>query len=207
MSQVQQSIRRPNARRWRTALLGALAVLSVVGCAGGQQPVAPCCYVGEVQLARLADVSYQLRGGEQRSFTDVFAEFAPTGGSFGRALPFGSAPIRLVTYDALEEALPRYDANDNNQLERVELVVLYLLELALGTGLEAESVGAGSATGALQLSSADEQGLLRLVDGRLDGLAPAQQSIFRELVKLGNDIRGRNPPFRDSDGSRIWLRG
>ena len=173
-------------RWWPVGLAFALA-----GCAPNVEPIAPCCYIGELTLAKLDQVYFATEGGDRLRYTEVLEGFEPQMSAFTRALPFREARIGVVPYQSLQVALPHYDANRNNVIEEPELTVLYLREAARGLGHDVAHVGVNPPVGALVLPKVERGGLMLYVDRRARDMSPEAQRIFRDLKILGRDIRTR----------------
>ena len=73
-----------------------------------------------------------------------------------------------------------------------ELTVLYEREAAIGLGHDEDHLAVnGQPVRALQTASADVAGLLNFVAAHGGRLQPEQQAIFRDLERLGRDLRSR----------------
>lgn len=165
------------------------------GCAPNVEPLVPCCYIGDLTLARVDQLYFATDDGDRLRFAEVFEGFEPQMSFLTRPLPFREARIGLVVYQSLSAVLPQYDANRNAVIEEPELTVLYLREAALGLGHEIDYVGVNPPVGALVLPKVELGGLMRYVHRRRRDMNPEAQRIFRDLQILGRDIRtrGRGP--------------
>ncbi|HEY5701823.1 MAG TPA: hypothetical protein VIT83_07010, partial [Gammaproteobacteria bacterium] len=100
--------------------LGALA-LTLSACATPNVPTSPCCYQGEVTLARADNVYLALDNGEKLTFANAFPGFEPRVGLLAPQLPFFSAEISLVNLPSLPPVLTQYDANEDGFIQEPEL--------------------------------------------------------------------------------------
>ena len=167
----------------------AALLLALSGCGTTTEPVAPCCYSGEVALARASDVYLALEDGGKVSFPQAFPGFEPQTGIFTTALPFQKAEVSDVLYASLLPVLPQYDANGDGWIESPELTVLYIREAAIGLGHSVSYVGVNPRADALVLSQAETGALVRYVNDNRHRMTPAAQTVFRELVLVGQDLR------------------
>jgi hypothetical protein len=178
--------------------VGALLLLTLSSCASTTEPVDPCCYKGEYQLAHVRDLNLVLADGSTVSFSQAFPGYQAQSGVFTTAFPFREVRISDVTYGALRPVLPQYDANQNAMLQEPELSVLYIREAALGLGLNVDHLATGNRVDALVLSTSEIGGLVRYVNDNLRGMTPEAQRIFGELALVGIDQRSRGS---ENDGS------
>jgi hypothetical protein len=73
-----------------------------------------------------------------------------------------------------------------------EIGVLYLREGALGMGHQVDHLAVGGQrVDAITTSTSDVGGLMRYLNARMDTLTPEAQAIFRDLERVGLDIRQR----------------
>ena len=133
--------------------LTALLSLTLTACAGTYEPSQPCCYTGDLELARVSDVYLALENGQRLSFDQAFPGYAPETGLFQSAFPFIELDIAQVTYASLLPVLPQYDANGDGRIQAPELTVLYVREAALGMRHNVHHVGTNPRTDALVLPS------------------------------------------------------
>jgi hypothetical protein len=185
------------------SLKGAsVLLLSILtGCASITTPVPPCCYRGSVTTARLAAVPVQLEDGRQRAMAEVLPGFRPGEGLFLRGLPVSEMGGHEVIYASLTPLLPLYDANRDGRLDEPEILVLYLREALLATGVPVRHLGAAPGVWALSTANADVHGLVRWVEANLHRMTPQGRQVMRDLDALGNDQRTRGSengePFDD----------
>jgi hypothetical protein len=178
------------AWRYLGSLLTALAVLT--GCGSTTTPVPPCCYQGAVAVTRLEALSVRTTEGRRLTFVQAFPGFMPQDGLFTRPLPFEEARGEDIIYASLEPLLPIYDANGDGRLERPEILVLYAREAARGTGTPVAAFLAGDTEAwAVAAPNADVGGLVTWTRERLPGMSPEAQAVFRDLERLGIDLRTR----------------
>lgn len=187
----------------RTLPAALLLVLALAGCASSTTPVPPCCYAGEVETLRLAELPVTLADGRTLSFAEVFAGYAPQQGVFARALPFDEVLPEDVVFASLLPLLPLYDANGDGRLEKPEVVVLYAREAARATGVDVAHFGAGEPVWAVSAPSADIGGLVAWVEANRSRMSPQGQTIFRDLENLGRDLRVRGSEGGDGDDDAI----
>ncbi|MDH3411781.1 MAG: hypothetical protein OEM98_04760 [Gammaproteobacteria bacterium] len=170
--------------------IGALLLLSVSACASTSEPVPPCCYKGDFELAHVRDVQLALSDGKKIEFSQAFPGYKSQTGLFTTGFPFNKVEIAQVTYTPLQPVLPQYDANGNGRLEEPELTILYIREAALGLGLNDNHVEVDNRrTGALVLPADEIGGLVRYVNGNVSRMTPSAQDIFQKLDWLGRDLR------------------
>jgi hypothetical protein len=176
-------------RPWKLLLAVPLLTAWLAGCAGTTAVVPPCCYVGEVTLARLEQVDVVLHDGSRIPVPQALPGYTPEPGLITRPLPFDHADIALVVYQTLRPVLPLYDANRDGFLEGPELTVLYLREAALGLGHDVDHLAVdGRRVRALQTATADIGGLMRFVAANQSRMKPEQRAVFRDLPRLGRDL-------------------
>ena len=171
--------------------IAVLLLITLTSCASTKEPIPPCCYTGDFELARVQDVNLALSNGNTVGFSQAFPGYAPQSGLFTTAFPFNNVEISQVTYGALRPVLPQYDANENGHLQEPELTVLYIREAALGLGLNVNHVSTDKRVDALVLSAGETGGLVSYVNTNLDQMTPQAQSIFRELKWVGLDLRNK----------------
>lgn len=180
--------------------MGALLLIALSACASTTEPIPPCCYTGNVELAHVRDVQLALSNGERIQFSQAFPGYEPQSGMFTTAFPFNKVTIARVTYGALLPVLPQYDANGNGHLEEPELTILYIREAALGLGLNVDHMSVGDRVDALVLPAGEAGGLVRYVNGNVDRMTPSAQSIFQKLAWLGRDLRNQGS---ENDGREV----
>ena len=178
---------RPLLRAVAATALG----VALAGCGATTDLVEPCCYRGDVALTHLADTRLTLENGTTVAFTDAFRGFRADPHPIARVFPFRSADIRLVTYPSLRDVLPRYDANGDHYLQVPELTALYVREAARGLGFPVVRIDPSGRNGAIATSGADMSALVRFVEDHLGEMAPPQRKVFRDLVRLGRELRPR----------------
>lgn len=178
---------RPLPRAVAVTVLG----VALAGCSATTDLVEPCCYRGDVALTHLADTRLTLETGTTVAFTDVFRGFRADPHPLARVFPFRSADIRLVAYPSLRDVLPKYDANGDHYLQVPELTALYVREAARGLGFPVVRIDPSGRNGAIATSGADMSALVRFVEDHLGEMAPAQRKIFRDLVRLGQELKPR----------------
>jgi hypothetical protein len=170
---------------------GALLLISLSSCASTMEPIEPCCYKGEFELAHVRDLNLALSDGDMVSFSQAFPGYQPQSGIFTTAFPFNKVAISQVTYGALRPVLPQYDSNGNGHLQEPELTVLYIREAALGLGMNVDHVATVKRADALVLSAGETGGLVRYVNDNLHRMTPEAQRIFKELKMVGLDLRNK----------------
>jgi len=171
--------------------IGALLLITLSSCASTMEPIEPCCYKGEFQLAHVRDLSLALSNGNTVSFLQAFPGYQPQSGIFTTAFPFRKVEISRVTYGALRPVLPQYDANENGILQEPELAVLYVREAAVGLGLNVDHLLTADRVDALVLPASEIGGLVRYVKDNLHRMTPEAQDIFKKLELVGIDLRSR----------------
>lgn len=180
---------RAMSRSWWRAL--PLSALLLAGCAGSMEPVAPCCYSGDYSMSRLADVRLALAGGRTVAFGEQFPDYAPYPGLLAPLLPFREAPVTEADDPRTAETLRRHDANGDGIIEEPELSRLMVHEAATGLGHQVDHLQASPRVQALVLSAADTGGLMRWLKRRLPGMTADAQALFRDLERIGQDLRLR----------------
>jgi hypothetical protein len=178
--------------------------LALSACGTTTEPLAPCCYVGEVTLARASDVYLELEDGRKTSFSRAFPGFEPQSGMFTTAFPFRTVAISDVLYAALLPVLPQYDANGDGRIQSPELTVLYIREAALGLGHGVRYVGVNPRVDALVLSKSETGALVRYVNDNRHRMTPAAQTVFRELDLVGLDLRQKGSE-NDGPEKKIYI--
>lgn len=190
-----------HASSYRSGILagtGALLLLSLSSCAFTTEPIEPCCYKGDFELAHVRDVNLVLSDGSRVPFSQAFPGYQPQLGIFTTAFPFREVRISQVTYGALRPVLPQYDANESTVLQEPELTVLYIREAALGLGLNVDHLAANERVDALVLPASEIGGLVRYVNDNRSRMTPEAQQIFKELALVGIDQRSKGS---ENDGS------
>lgn len=185
--------------------IGALLLISLTSCASTTEPIPPCCYTGDAELAHVRDVKLALSDGNKVSFPQAFPGYQAQSGVFTTAFPFDEVEISQVTYGALRPVLPQYDANDNGNLEQPELTVLYIREAALGLGLNVDHVATDKRVDALVLPTGEIGGLVRYVDGNVERMSPEAQGIFKKLAMVGIDLRSRGSESNGLEKSNVFV--
>lgn len=182
-----------------TALLGACAAL--LACTATTEIRRPCCYTGDVTLARLADVHLVLDDGTRMPFETAFPGFEPEKGFFTTTFPDPRIDIARVSYASLVPVLPLYDANEDGWLQYPELTVLIIREAALGMGHAVAHVAVDSRVSALSTSAADFGGLMQYVKRNESSMNETARQIFTDLERVGQDwmLRGS-----ESDND-VWI--
>ncbi len=183
----------------------AALLLALSACGTTTEPVAPCCYTGEIRLARASDVYLALDNGGKVSFSQAFPGFEPQSGVFTTAFPFRKVEVSDVLYATLLPVLPQYDANGNGWIESPELTVLYIREAAIGLGHSVSYVGVNPRADALVLSKAETGALVRYVNDNRHRMTSAAQTVFRELDLVGRDQREKGSE-NDGRGNRPFIR-
>lgn len=178
-------------------VLAALA-LGLSACAGNGSPRPPCCYQGELTLARVSEVYLSLESGQRISISEAFPGFAPRSGLLAPQLPFFNAEISIVTFGALIPLLPQYDANQDGFIQEPELTVLYIREASIGLGHDVNHVGGNPRVGALVLPGAEVSGLVQYVNDNRSRMSPGTQEVFRDLVLLGQQVLIESTIVRDT---------
>ena len=179
---------------------GLLAVLGLglAACGGSTALIRDCCYEGDAVLVHLESVQFVAPDGKVASFDNVYPGFERQETFATRPLPFRRARYSLITYDSLAVILPLYDANHNGLIEEPELVVLYVREGALGMGHQVDHLAVdGDRVGAIMTSRSDIGGLMGYLNARRDELTPEVQAQFRDLERVGLDIRQRGSEGAD----------
>lgn len=179
----------------------AIGAALVTGCVSNTTPVPPCCYAGAVTTARLAEVPVRTADGATRRFSEVFAGFIPEEGLFARTLPFNEVQRHDIIYASLEPLLPVYDANGDGRLEQPEVLVLYAREAARALGTPLRHFGADAPIWAISAPNADIGGLVRWVNANRGRMSAEGQAIFRDLERLGIDLRTRGSEGGDEPGT------
>lgn len=181
------------------AALAALFSLALSACAATTAPQPPCCYKGEVTLGHVDDVYLSLENGQRMSARQAFPGYEPQRGFITRSFPFLEARIARVTYASLLPVLPQYDANGDGRIQEPELTVLYLREAAIGLGHEVNHVGINPRTDALILPKSESGGLVLYVERNRSRMTPAAQTVFRDLVMVGQDLKLDAPQNGDKE--------
>jgi hypothetical protein len=169
----------------------ALSASLLSACASSTVAVKPCCYIGPVTTVRLGALPVTLANGATAEFDRVFPGFSPQGGSFTSPLPFNEVMREDIIYSSLEPLLPLYDANGDGQLEKPEVLVLYAREAAIATGTDIRHFGSGNPVRAVSTANADIGGLVTWVRANRERMSERGQAIFRDLDRLGQDLRTR----------------
>ncbi len=171
-------------------LLAACAAL--VACTSSTEIRAPCCYTGDVTLAKLESVYLVLTDARKMPFKTVFVGFESQTGIVTTTFPDRNIDIALVTYASLVPVLPAYDANGDGFLQIPEFTVLYIREAAIGMGHEVDYIGVNPKVSALSTSAADFGGLLEYVKRNEAAMSEQARQIFSDLDRVGQDwvLRG-----------------
>lgn len=188
----------------RSARLALVAMtLSLVACGGSTALVRNCCYIGDTALVRFDQVEFVAPDGSVSKFADIYPGFTSQDSFVTTPLPFRKVDNALVTYDSLVVILALYDANKNGFLEEPETTVLYLREGAIGMGHKVDHLAVdGKRVNAITTSAADVGGLMRYLEARLESLTPEVQAEFRDLERLGLDIRQRGSEGPDNQDKK-----
>lgn len=185
-------------RGLRVALALTALAFGLSACAGSGAPRPPCCYQGDLTLARAADVYLSLKSGQKIGFSQAFPGFAPRPGLLAPQLPFFNAEISTVTFGALFPLLPQYDANQDGFIQEPELIVLYIREAAIGLGHDVSHVGVNPRVGALVLPAAEVSGLVQFVNDNHSRMSADARGMFRDLVLLGQQVLIESTIVRDT---------
>lgn len=177
--------------RFRIAPIAASIALLTTACVSNTTPVPPCCYAGAVTTTRLADLPARTEDGRTRRFDEIFPGFTPEEGLFARTLPFNEVLRHDIVHATLEPLLPLYDANGDGRLEQPEVLVLYAREAARATGTRVRHFGADTPIWAISAPNADIGGLVRWAQATRARMSAEGQAIFRDLERLGRDLRIR----------------
>ena len=160
-------------------------------CVSPDEVRRPCCYEGDLTLARLERVRFVLDDGSQLAFDQVFKGFQPQNRDVPTPFPFQKIGISGLVYDVLSVVFPTYDANKNGILEEPELTVLYLREGALGMGFKVSHLVVEERVHALQTSTGDVGGLVTYINANRSGMSKEAQALFMEIDHLAAQIRRR----------------
>ena len=178
------------------AALGFLPVLGT-GCASPDVIRRPCCYDGELTLARLQQVRFVMQDGSELPFDQVYKGFEPQERDASTPLPFRRVNISGLVFDVLPVVFPQYDANKDGFIEEPELTVLYLREGALGMGFKVSHLVVDERVRALQTSPVDAGGLVRYINANRAGMSKQARSLFREIDYLSALIKRRGAEAAD----------
>lgn len=170
--------------------LGVLISL-VTACTSPEEVRRPCCYEGDLTLARLERVRFVLEDGSELAFDQVFKGFQPQLRDVPTPFPFQKIGISGLVYDVLSVVFPIYDANKNGILEEPELTVLYLREGAIGMGFKVSHLVVDGRVQALQTSTGDVGGLVTYINANRAGMTKEAQALFMEIDHLAAQIRRR----------------
>ncbi len=187
-------------------LLATVALLGLTGCGSTTTPVPPCCYQGDVTTTRLGTLPVRTEDGRTLPFAEAYPGFTPQQGLFTTPLPLNEMQPQDVIYGSLVPLVPLYDANGDGRLEKPELLVLYAREAARATGIRLAHLGGDTPVWAVSAPNADVGGLVTWVEARRDTMTPEGQAIFRDLERLGQDLRTRGSEGRDDKADAIWIR-
>ncbi|MCB1739465.1 MAG: hypothetical protein KDK91_03790, partial [Gammaproteobacteria bacterium] len=181
----------PRIGRYLGALIASLSsMLLLAGCSTAPAP--HWSYQGQHGYANLSEVQVNLSDGRRLPMAEVLPGYRPRGGLIGSGLPFDEAIIARWATPYLEPYLRAHDANGDGVVEEPELIALYVLELARGRGLPAESLQVGDlTTRALQIPSPDISGLVDYADRNAAALRPEQRKLFADLRFIGPQIMAR----------------
>ena len=172
-------------------LLALLAVSTLAGCTSNTTPVPPCCYQGDVTTTRFETLELTREDGKRMKLLDALPGFTPQVGLFAAALPFDKAERADMYYGSLEPLLERYDSNRDGVLERPEIIVMYASEALRATGTPVRHLGGDTPIGAVSAPNADVGGLVNWTEARIDTMTREGRQIFRDLERLGLDMRNR----------------
>ncbi len=177
--------------RLRLSLLLA-ACATLVACTSSTEIRTPCCYTGDVTLAKLESVYLVLKDDREIPFETVFVGFESQTGIFTTTFPDRRIDIARVVYASLAAVLPAYDANGDGWIQTPELTVLYIHEAAIGMGHEVEYIGVNPKVSALSTSAADFGGLMEYVKRNEAAMSEQARQIFTDLDRVGQDwlLRG-----------------
>ena len=106
--------------------------------------------------------------------------------------------IREVAHEPLAQVLPSYDANENNELEKPELNLLYVTEAARGLGYDIVAVGTNPRLSALVAAPADIGGLLDFIANNQSRFSPRSKHLFRNLEQVAAEQELDSPGPDDS---------
>jgi hypothetical protein len=179
----------------RSLTLIVAATLS--GCVSNTTPVTPCCYQGAVTTATFSSLDLRTEDGKRMRLLDALAGFTAEQGLLASTLPFDEVEGQDFTFASLAPLMTIYDANHDGMLERPEIVVLYAREAMLASGTAVRHLGAETPIWAISASNADVGGLVNWVRAHRDTMNPNGRVIFRDLQRLGLELRYR--PNEDSD--------
>jgi hypothetical protein len=180
------------------------SILSLLSACSTTSLVADCCYDGEAALTRIEGVDLVMADGTSRPFTDVYAGFEPQSGTFTKPFDFRKVRFSLITYDALAVVLPLYDANDDGVLLEPEITVMYIREGAIGMGHSVDHLAVnGKRASAITVARADVGGLMSYIHAHRDQMTPESQAIFRDLERVGLDIRQEGSEGPDRQRRKI----
>lgn len=177
-----------------------IAATLLAGCATSTTPVPHCCYAGEQVTTRLEALELRTEDGRTLRFSEVFVGFAPQESLFMRTLPFNEVQGHELEFARLQPLLPLYDANRDGQLEKPEVLVLYAREAARATGTRIRHFGADLPIRAISAPPADVGGLVGWVQARRANMDAEGQALFRDLERLGRDLRTRTNEGGDEPG-------
>ena len=178
-------------RTIRTAIAMTVLGLVLAGCRASTDLVKPRLYRGDVAVTHLADTRLTLENGTTVAFGEIFSDFSAKPARLARVFPFRTVDVRLVSFASLRNVLPKYDANGDRYLQEPELTALYVHEAARGLGYPVARIDPGGRNGAIATSEADVAALMRFIDRHLHEMTPPQRRIFRDLYRLGRELRPR----------------
>ena len=178
------------------AALGFVTLLGT-GCASPDAIRRPCCYDGELTLARLQQVRFVMQDGSEMSFDQVYKGFEPQERDAATPFPFRRVNISGLVFDLLPVVFPQYDANEDGFIDEPELTVLYLREGALGMGFKVSHLVVDERVRALQTSPRDAGGLVRYISANRAGMSKQARSLFGEIDYLGAQVRRRGGEAAD----------
>jgi len=131
-----------------------------------------------------------MENGERKSYTEVLPGLTSDRSVFTFPVAFDEADdTELAAYPSLEQVLPSYHANGNQWIEKPELVVLYLREIARGLGQPVKAIELEETVGALVLPQTEVGGLTRYLRDVPTRMTPDVQAMFNDLELLGMDLR------------------
>ena len=178
------------------AVLGLIALVGT-GCVSPNEIRRPCCYEGELTLARLQEIRFVMDDGSKLPFDQVYEGFQPQDQGVPTHFPFRRINISGLVYDVLSVVFPEYDANKNGFIEEPELAVLYLREGARGMKFKVSHLIVEERVRALQTSAADVGGLVSYINAHKAGMSKDAQSLFREIDNLSVQIGRRGAEAAD----------
>lgn len=181
----------------------AVMTLSLAACGGSTALNKHCCYIGDAALAHVDRVEFVAPDGSVSKFADIYPGFESQDSFVTTPFPFRKADNGQIVYDSLVWIANLYDANKNGFLEEPEITVLYLREGAIGMGHKVDHLAIdGKRVDALTTSASDVGGLMRYLKARQDTLTPEVQAEFRDMERLGQDIKLRGSEGPDNQDKK-----